>query len=100
MSRSHWMIASLAASSMLAAAQDKPRDPANPAEVVSAPIYQSAFSGYQAATDNKKSPVELWRAVNDEMARLGGHMGQLKASPDARESMPAHPPLPHKSEGK
>ena len=52
------------------------------AEVVVAP-YESAFEGYRSWQDIKLSPVQGWRAANDEMARIGGHAGQIKDVSDA-----------------
>ena len=37
-----------------------------------APIYESAFDRYQAY---REESVADWRAVNDEVARIGGHAG-------------------------
>ena len=51
------------------------------AEVVVAP-YESAFEGYRSWQDIKLSPALGWRAANDEMARVGGHAGQIKDMPD------------------
>jgi Cu(I)/Ag(I) efflux system periplasmic protein CusF len=71
----------------VASAQDngKPGDPANPAETVSGPAYQSAFSDYQAARESTVAPDKIWRAANDEMARLGGHAGQTKEASDGMQ---------------
>ena len=81
MSLLRWMaIATLAISPMAVIAQDKTKqpDPANPAAAsapASAPAHQSAFSGYHAFSESKESPAAVWRAANDEMGRVGGHMG-------------------------
>lgn len=56
----------------------RPGDPADPAAVVPAPVYISAFNDYQLAPEPKETPDQVWRAANDEMARLGGHAGQIK----------------------
>jgi hypothetical protein len=64
-------------------------DPANPAEAIATPAYASAFSDYQASHDAKESPTKVWRAINDEMGRLGGHVGQIKQASD-----PVAPALP------
>ena len=55
------------------------------AEVVVAP-YESAFEGYRSWQDIKVSPVLGWRAANDEMARIGGHAGQIKDVSDTAPS--------------
>ena len=46
--------------------------PANPQAAAPAPQYQSAFDGYQSFRDEK---IASWREVNDEAARVGGHLG-------------------------
>ena len=60
------------------------------AEVVVAP-YESAFEGYRSWQDIKMSPVQGWRAANDEMARVGGHAGQIKDMPDEAPSATQKP---------
>jgi hypothetical protein len=47
------------------------------APIGQAPIYQSAFMGFQAW---QPQPPLDWRHLNDEMSRLGGHAGHLRAS--------------------
>ena len=46
--------------------------PANPSAAVPAVKYESAFTGYVPFRDEKLAP---WRDVNDEAARVGGHLG-------------------------
>lgn len=62
----------LAASVPLAAAQQasgkKPADPAAPVPQVK---YESAFTGY---TSYREQELAAWREVNDEVARIGGHV--------------------------
>jgi hypothetical protein len=58
-----------------AAAQHTVRTgPADPQATVPAPTYQSAFTGYQRLRDDALAP---WREINDEVARIGGHMGMF-----------------------
>jgi hypothetical protein len=38
------------------------------------PQYDSAFAGYRSY---REEPVADWRAVNEEVARVGGHVGVL-----------------------
>jgi hypothetical protein len=62
-----------------AAAQQAARgNPADPAARVPAPQYSSAFTGYQALRDE---PPLAWQSANDEVARVGGHLGILRAAP-------------------
>lgn len=66
--------AALAALAPHAAAQQqaaKPH-PADPAAPVPAVKYDSAFSGYRGF---REEPLAPWRGVNDEVARVGGHIG-------------------------
>lgn len=48
--------------------------PAAPDAAVPAVKYESAFAGYTPYRDEKLAP---WRDVNDEAARVGGHIGIL-----------------------
>ncbi len=63
---------------LLAAAQPPRSDPANPGEIVAAPRYESAFKDYQPLAEANESPDQLWQSMNQEMARLGGHVGQIR----------------------
>ena len=75
----------------VAAQNNETLDASNPsAEVVVAP-YESAFEGYRSWQDIKVSPVLGWRAANDEMARIGGHAGQIKDVSDAAASTTQKP---------
>lgn len=56
-----------------AAAQQPPRPhPADSSAAVPAPVYTSAFAGYQPLREEKPAS---WRELNDEVARAGGHVG-------------------------
>jgi len=57
-----------------AAQQQAAGHPADPRAAVPAPAYASAFSGYRPFRDEPPAP---WRAVNDEVARIGGHLGMF-----------------------
>lgn len=72
--------------------KDKPADPSNPSETVPGSVYQSAFSSYQAASESTQASDKIWRAANDEMARLGGHAGQTSdAALGMEQKMPGMP---------
>ena len=62
----------LAQSAPLHAAEATPTDPAGPAAAVT---YRSAFEGYRRAAEE---PVADWRALNDEVGRVGGHLGIMR----------------------
>ena len=54
------------------AQQHPPRpNPADPAAVVPPVRYESAFTGY---TSYLEQDLAAWREVNDEVARIGGHI--------------------------
>jgi hypothetical protein len=69
--------------------------PADPATPVPAAKYESAFAGYARYRDEDLAP---WRAVNDEVARAGGHAGIVggagHSTPDSRKPAAGSPPSP------
>ncbi len=68
----------LSASAVGAAfAQSEGKKPSAKPEVRVPPVhYRSAFEDYRPYREQKIAP---WREVNDEVARVGGHSGVLKA---------------------
>lgn len=52
-------------------------DPADPALPVPAARYDSPYSAYQRFEEQKPAS---WRALNDEVERLGGHEGHIKGA--------------------
>ncbi|HYH41010.1 MAG TPA: hypothetical protein VD867_03420 [Burkholderiales bacterium] len=58
--------------------------PAPPAAPVAE--YRSAFESYRAY---REEPIADWRAVNEDVARAGGHIGIMRSAPAAGT---AHPP--------
>ena len=75
-----------------AAAQTATRpDPADSKAAVPARAYESAFKDYRPYADPE---VARWRQANEEMGRLGGHVGHVPreigpARPGAKPSAPA-----------
>lgn len=68
----------------LAAAQMATRpDPTDTKAAVPSATYRSAFKDYRGFVD---PPVSGWRAVNDEVGRLNGHIGHVRSqtTPAAR----------------
>lgn len=68
------------------AAAQQPGAPA-PAHDRPAPVYDSAFDSYRAFQEQS---VTDWRAVNEDVARIGGHVGTVggaghRASPVTKE---------------
>ena len=87
----------LAQTPPLLAAEITPTDAAAAVPSVS---YRSAFEGYRPATEE---PVADWRALNDEVAAIGGHIGIMRGasgSPRPGNASPvlSHPPHRHGSE--
>jgi len=61
-----------------------------------AAVYQSTTAAY---TPYREESVAGWRAANDEMARLNGHIGHVGGHIGGRQDTPrvhegAHPPRP------
>lgn len=52
------------------------KDPAKPDTPVPAATYRSVFEDYRPY---REQDVASWREVNDQVARVGGHAGVLKA---------------------
>ena len=59
------------------------RDPADPGSVVAPVVYSSPFSGYRRYADGEVGP---WRAVNDEVGRIGGWKVYARESYEAAEA--------------
>jgi hypothetical protein len=57
-------------------------DPTDPRLSTPAPAVESAFAGYRSFRDE---PVAPWREVNDEVSRVGGHVGVLRADEAAEK---------------
>lgn len=74
-----------------AAAQSAARpDVTDPKAPVPASQYESAFRGYRTYVDPE---IAGWRAVNDEVGRLNGHVGHVPAPPKPGAKPPA--PMGH-----
>lgn len=59
-----------------AVAQNAPQpNPADPKARVPPVEYRSAFAGYRPHAEPELAP---WRAVNDEVGRIGGHVGMQR----------------------
>jgi len=79
----------------MGAAQDARRPgPADPSAAVPTLRYESAFAGYRRQAEEKLVP---WREANEEVRRLGGHVGHVPAGA-AKDGTPARP-LPQAGQG-
>ncbi len=63
-------------------------NPTYPRAAVAPPQYQSAFTDYQSFRDEK---LASWREINDEAARVGGHLGIFMGGAHAGHVTPAAP---------
>ena len=65
-----------------AAAQEKRPDPKDPKAKAPPVEYRSAFEGYRPHAEPEIAP---WRALNEEVGRVGGHLGIMrKPKPEAQ----------------
>lgn len=91
-------IAVLAAVAPFAAAQQTRPEPTDPATPVPAFRYDSGFAGYRGFRDE---PLAPWREVNDDVARIGGHIGIVRGAHGGQAKPPAEakPELTPPAEG-
>ncbi len=66
------LLASLPVAAQQLATRAAPTDPAAPVPPVR---YESAFAGYAPFRDQAVAP---WRELNEEAARIGGHIGIMR----------------------
>ena len=57
-------------------------DPADPKAAVPAHRYDSVFRSYRPYADPQ---LARWREVNEEVGRLGGHVGHVPPAPQQRK---------------
>lgn len=69
-------VASALAVGLPSMASGQTSNPADPAAPVTPNPYRSAFEGYRGFGDTK---LGNWRALNEEVARVGGHAGAMRA---------------------
>ena len=75
MKHAHWLLlAALAAGAAGAQTGARP-DPADPNARVPETVYRSSFDGYRTHELSKQTP---WRDANQEVGRVGGHVGILR----------------------
>lgn len=76
-------VVALAAHAQLATAPlaAAPPDPASPDASAPSFSYESAFTGFRGF---REAPLMPWRDVNDEVARVGGHLGIFRAPPASK----------------
>lgn len=101
----HFVAGIVVAMPLLAAAQGdtKRTDPLDASASAAAPGYRSAFADYRPFQEAGEAPDVIWRAANDEVARVGGHVGVLKedapqpgAAGKEDKAPSGMPPMQHK----
>lgn len=100
MLKKQWLALSACAALPLTVFAQQERATYNPTDA-NAPVivvpYESAFKGFRTANGDEPSPDKTWRSANDEMGKLGGHAGHMKAeqaqpaTSSAVKSAPARP---------
>ncbi len=82
------LLASLPVAAQQLSTRAAPTDPAAP---VPPARYESAFAGYAPFRDQDVAP---WRDLNDEAARIGGHIGIMRGAgqPASGKSPESAPP--------
>ena len=87
-----FMGVAIAHASFVSAADPLPTDPAAPVPPVT---YRSTLESYRPAAEE---PLGAWRALNEDVAAIGGHIGIMRGA--ARKpaasgaAAPAAPPAP------
>lgn len=71
-------------------AQSRAAEPSQPDARAAEPKYESAFRNYAPYRETEPA---LWREVNDEVGRLGGHVGMFRRAGDDTSKPEA--PKPH-----
>jgi hypothetical protein len=67
----------MAAPALAGAQQTARPDPADPAATAPAPAYDSVFKTY---VPQREVMPAAWKDINDEAARIGGHVGSIRQS--------------------
>lgn len=85
-------VIALAVHGPLAAAQPAAshNNPVDPVAPVPALQYESAFKGYSGF---RETPLAPWRDVNEEVARVGGHLGILRGQRGGTERAAPNPSM-------
>ena len=78
------LLAALAAGNAVAQSAARP-DPADPSVRVPETVYRSAFDDYRRHDLSKQIP---WRAANEEVGRVGGHVGILREQVPPKKDTP------------
>lgn len=78
MKHAHWCLLAAFAAGTATAQSGKRPDPADADARVPAATYRSAFEGYRRLEGEARTN---WRAANEEVRRVGGHVGILREKP-------------------
>lgn len=97
MSRNFQLATVIAVLPLLASAQARRMDATDPVAGKTTLPYHSALAGYQRMQETGEPSIDRWRALNEEVARIGGHAGSIKedaqASPASQEQAESSPPV-------
>jgi len=92
-------LSAMAAVAAVAQGESRP-DPAAPQSAAQPLKYESAFEGFRPF---QEQDVASWRDVNDEVARVGGHVGVLKSGREGdvagRQEGMSEDKMPHRHGG-
>lgn len=77
----------------LAALEEVPEaDPSSLTAPVPSFQYKSAIESYLPIVEDDVAPDKRWRAANEEVARIGGHAGYMKAEGASSHASHQHAP--------
>ncbi|MDQ9170066.1 hypothetical protein Q8A64_06525 [Oxalobacteraceae bacterium R-40] len=91
MSIAYYLSTFILAATPLAVAAQAPSS-AGPAEATAAVLpyeYKSAFQDYLPMAGSSEAPEKVWREANDEVGRIGGHAGYMRAAKNNEEGAAA-----------
>jgi len=80
-----WLLPAALAAGAAAAQTGARPDPADPNARVPETVYRSTFDGYRMHELSKQIP---WREANQEVGRVGGHIGILRDQAPPKKDTP------------
>lgn len=83
-----WGALAMVVAGAAAAEKAPPPSPADPTGRAQPAQYRSAFADYRRYDEPE---IADWRAVNDEVGRVGGHLGIVRGQREAAKEQPKPP---------
>lgn len=83
MSIQQWLVAAAWAFMPVAAAAQVKQNTPDPLDANAPAVevrYESAFKTFRSPVEERQTPDKVWRSANEEMGKLGGHMGHMQSS--------------------